>query len=190
MRPYAELVPCGQRNETSVASSSAVSSAKALEPRDFFSIKPDDPWHVVGGRCHDSCNGVTYVILGAIRRVVDCVATGSTCTALKPEELQDSARIIEQVDTARIQHRQESEIDFALVLLGRLIRYSVGRKSFPRPFASVAVSGHRRDAIDFQRLRELNDDAVGTERRLPLGDTIENRPIVFAVRNRERHAVA
>jgi len=180
-------VRAAQRNECCLVERGLI--GEALELRILLNIKCDDPWCVVGGRGHDARNGVGDIIM-RVRSVVDRVAPGSTRPALKPKELYDRARVIEKVDAARVQHRQESEIDFALVLLRRLIRDSVCRESFPRPFACVSVSGHRRDAIGFQRLRELNNYAVRTERRLTLGDAIENRPIVLEVRDRERHRVA
>jgi hypothetical protein len=45
------------------------------------------------------------------RRVVDAVSPAALCPALKSAELGDQARVIEQLDAARVQERQNVAID-------------------------------------------------------------------------------
>ena len=125
-------------------------------------------------------------------RVVDCVLATAGRAALQATQLPRRPRMIEQLDLARVQHRQQIPIQLRAHLFRNLIRDAVLLEAFPWPLPRE-IQHHLRDCFSCLRNPALRHYtlpvpiSVGVHWNNPgMITTVEGDPVsgfLFAVRD-------
>ena len=92
----------------------------------------------------------------------------AAAVSLKPYDLALKPIIARRDDAATVQKREEIAEQFALGLLGQVIRDAMLAEQLARKLAGVSVAGHPADTIGFQQRREVMDHRIRRERRAGL----------------------
>jgi hypothetical protein len=80
--------------------------------------------------------------------MIDAVAAAARGAPLKANQLRQQSCVVEQVELARINERQQVAIQFRLRLGGGLVGDAVTAEALARPVAAVAVAIDLGDAIE------------------------------------------
>src|SRR5262245_28942308 len=82
--------------------------------------------------------------------MIDGVATAARGASLKANQLRQQARMVKQVDLARVDGGQQIAIEIRLRLQRGLVADAVVAESFFRPFSRISVAANTRHAVGFK----------------------------------------
>jgi hypothetical protein len=122
-------------------------------------------------------NRINNVVV-ATGTVINRVAATARGSAFEAAQLRDQASVVEQVDLARINGRQQVAIQVALGFCARLAVDALLGKALDRPQAAPTVASYFRDAVTLKQRGELNRYVRRREWRPALPRSVDNRGVV------------